>query len=108
VEFTLPSPKVAPHCTNKSWRVVENLKISCTLELRRVPRLQNLNSPLVRAKCLLVGHHHLLEEAAHANEVVHDSQCGECAPEGAHCLFFDFLSRGDWGNESVPVYHGLQ
>jgi hypothetical protein len=89
----LPSPKVAPHCADESWRVVENLPISCVLELHRAPRLQNSNSSFVRPKRLLICNHHLLEEAAHANEVVHDSQSGECAPEGAYCLFFWFFKR---------------
>ena len=86
----LPPPKVAPHRADQSWGVVENLAISCALELHRALRLQHIYSPLVGAKCLLIGHHHLLEKAAHANEVVHDSQCVECAPEGAYCLFFGF------------------
>jgi hypothetical protein len=90
----LPPPKVAPNGTNQSWGVVENFNISRALELHRAPRRQNLNSTLVGAKCLLIGHHHLLEEAAHAKEVVHDSRCGECAPEGAYRLnvfFWDFI-----------------
>ncbi|NBR49711.1 hypothetical protein EBU02_12895 [bacterium] len=90
-EIYLPPPKVAPHSADESWRVVEDLRISCALKLRRASRPQNLNSPLVCAKCLLIGHHHLLEEAAHAKEVVHDSRCGECAPEGASRLFFGFF-----------------
>jgi len=70
----LSPPKVAPHSSDESWRVVEDLRIFCALKLRRASRPQNLNSPFVGTKCLLVGHHHLLEEAPHANEVVHDSR----------------------------------
>lgn len=73
-ECKLSPPKVAPHSSDESWRVVEDLRISCALKLRRASRPQNLNSPFVGTKCLLVGHHHLLEEAPHANEVVHGSR----------------------------------
>jgi len=107
VKFTLPPPKVAPDGANQSWRVVENLNISRALELHRASRCQDLNSPLVGAKCLLIGHHHLLEEAAHAKEVVHDSRCGEYAPEGASRLnvFFGgfYLSYGKRNGKAVPV-----
>jgi len=95
----LPPPKVAPHCANESWRVVENLRISCALKLHRASRPHNLNSPLIGAKCLLVCHHHLLEEAAHANEVVHDSRrAANALPKERIAFFFGFLSVQSTGS----------
>jgi hypothetical protein len=49
-----------------------------------------LNSPLIGAKCLLVCHH-LLEEAAHANEVVHDSRRAANALPKERIAFFVVL-----------------
>ena len=110
-KFKLPSPKVAPDSTNQSWGVVENFTISCALKLHRAPRRQNLNSPLVGAKCLLIGHHHLLEEAAHAKEVVHDSrrrQMRSRRSASPECFFLDFLlSCRDRDGKAVPVDEGL-
>ncbi len=87
----LPPPKVAPHCADESRRVVENLRISCALKLHRASRPHNLNSPLIGAKCLLVCHH-LLEEAAHANEVVHDSRRRRMRSRRSVLPFFGFVS----------------
>ena len=61
VSQDLPTTEVATNGTNQSWGVVEDLAIFCALEFGCTPRLQQVHSPLVRAKCLLVGHHHLLK-----------------------------------------------
>jgi hypothetical protein len=51
-----------------------------------------LNGSLISAKCLLIGNHHLLEEAAHANEVVHDSrQVANTLPKERIAFFFVVL-----------------
>ena len=88
VSQDLPTTEVATNGTDKSWGVVEDFAISCALKLGGAPGLQQVHSPLVRAKRLLVGHHHLLEKAAHVKEVVHDSHVVLCAPKGAATMLF--------------------
>jgi hypothetical protein len=51
-----------------------------------------LNGSFIGAKCLLIGNHHLLEETAHANEVVHDSRWAAHALPKERIAFFGFVS----------------